>query len=442
MLRRSTFCLLGLAACLVGPAAAQTPSQEDVVDRVVAVVGDSTVLQSQVEFDMQRLQLQDSTLPQKGEPGYSDAFRKVLDSWVDRLLVVQAAAKDSLINVDEAAIDQQVSGYLDQLATQFGGQAGLQQALAREGWTLAQYRDFNRQDLRQQQIVQLFMQDRLRDARPVDVSDQELLDRFQQASPQLQQRPRTITFKQVVVAPQPDDSAKARARAKADSLLARVRAGESFDSLARAYSDDAGTASLGGDLGWFRRGQMVPAFEKAAFSLPPGHVSDVVETSFGYHIIKVDRVRGRSEVQARHILIRPDISQADVARARAVAQQVVQDAKDGKSMLDLYDQFSDPLEPDSLTVPFAQLSQLAAPYAPALRSAVAGQVVGPLEYGGTSGDPSAVRLAVVKVLQVREAGAYTFEDVRARLAQQVQQEKQQEKVLDGLRSRAYVDIRY
>ncbi len=357
------------------------------------------------------------------------------------MVVVQAAAKDTTIQVDDADIDQRVSDYIQQLTSQFGGQPAFLQALSREGWTLGEYRDFNRQDLRQQQIVQLFMQSRLRDARPVDVSEQELLDRFQQVSPQLQQRPRTITFRQVVIAPQADSSAKARARAKADSLLERVRAGESFDSLARAYSDDAGSASVGGDLGWFRRGQMVPAFERAAFSLGTGQVSNVVETIFGFHIIKVERVRGRSEVQARHILVRPDITAEDVERARDTAQVVVDRAKSGESMVDLFDQYSDPQEPDSVTVPFTQMSQYPAPFSAALRSAVGGQVVGPIEYGDASQDLSAVRLAVVKVLQVREAGAFTFDDVRAQIATQLQQQKQQQKILDGLRSRAYIDIR-
>lgn len=444
MLSRPTLAVFALLWCFATDAHAQVSQlapRSGVVDRVVAIVGDSSVLRSQVETEIQRLQLQDSTVPQVGQPGYDEVFKQALDGWIDRMLVVQAAAKDSTIQVDDAEIDQRVSDYIQQLTSQFGGQPQFLQALNREGWTLAEYRDFNRQDLRQQQIVQLFMQSRMRDARPADVSEQELLDRFQQVSPQLQQRPRTITFRQVVIAPQADDSAKARARAKADSLLERVRAGESFDSLARAYSDDTGTASLGGDLGWFRRGQMVPAFERAAFSLGAGQVSNVVETTFGYHIIKVERVRGRSEVEARHILVRPEITPQDLQNARDTAQAVARRAEAGESMIDLFDDYSDPQAPDSTTVPFTQLSQFPAPYASALRSAIAGQVVGPLEYGDASQDPSAVRLAVVKVLAVREAGAFTFEDVRAQLASQLQQQKQQEKILDGLRSRAYIDIR-
>jgi peptidyl-prolyl cis-trans isomerase D len=88
--------------------------------------------------------------------------------------------------------------------------------------------------------------------------------------------------------PDADEKARAAARAKADDVLAKVKKGGDFAKLAEQLSEDAGTASKGGDLGLFPRGKMVPAFDAAAFALEPGTVSEVVESPFGFHIIKVE----------------------------------------------------------------------------------------------------------------------------------------------------------
>jgi parvulin-like peptidyl-prolyl isomerase len=107
-------------------------------------------------------------------------------------------------------------------------------------------------------------------------------------------------------------------RPKAEEVLKRARAGEDFVKLAKEFSTEPGAKEKGGDLGWFGHGQMVPEFEQAAFAMKPGEISDIVETKFGYHIIKLEdrktetkEGKPEEQVKARHILIGASGGDAD-----------------------------------------------------------------------------------------------------------------------------------
>ena len=178
---------------------AQVLSEDDVVDRVMAIVGDSIILQTEVQEELQRMAMSGGiTLPDPG-PELDQMMSQVLDQIVNRTLVLQEAARDTLIRIEESEIEDRVTSRINEVTQQFGGQSGLQQALEADGLNLAEYRDLLRTQVRQEQTQQLFLQRSLQGAPTIELSEDDLLESFQEARGQLQQRPKIITFTQVVL---------------------------------------------------------------------------------------------------------------------------------------------------------------------------------------------------------------------------------------------------
>src|SRR3989442_15860401 len=163
-------------------------------------------------------------------------------------------------------------------------------------------------------------------------------------------RPASVSFRQIVIAPKPDSTAKARARQLAESLVVALRGGADFADVARRFSSDSGSREAGGELGWFRRGRMVKEFEDAAFRMRPGDISGVVGTEFGYHIIQAERVQP-AEVEARHVLLAPVISAAQLALARRLADSVHDALAAGASLATLRRRHHDPHPPKRAAAP-------------------------------------------------------------------------------------------
>ena len=123
-----------------------------------------------------------------------------------------------------------------------------------------------------------------------------------------------VEVAEIVQVPRVNAEEKAKARKKLEDIRQRIVDGEDFGELAKRYSDDTGSARSpngGGDLSWVQRGQFVPEFEATAYNLEKNELSGIVETEFGFHLIQLLERRGNS-IHTRHILIKPEITQADL----------------------------------------------------------------------------------------------------------------------------------
>ncbi|HET9726404.1 MAG TPA: peptidylprolyl isomerase, partial [Gemmatimonadales bacterium] len=285
-----------------GPTAlGMMPDTAVVVDRVVAVVGNRPVLSSQVDEEMFSRQSQGQQLPD--DPDSLAVIRKqVVASIVDEELLVQQAQRDTAIKVTDQEIADGVEQQVRKVRANFQSEVDYKNELRKAGFeTPEEYRrwltDQQRRAAFQNRLIDKLRQDGK--LKPVPPTEQEMRTYFDTQKGSLGSRPATISFRQIVIAPHPSPDAKARTLAQADSIVLELRRGADFATAAKRFSQDPGSKDQGGSLNWFRRGVMVPEFERVAFALRPGVVSDPVESPFGFHIIQVERLQP-GEVQARH----------------------------------------------------------------------------------------------------------------------------------------------
>ena len=325
--RRCSRIAAGAAVPRRAHSATPTPrrSRSIPLDRVVAVVGD--VVDHAV--GSARAASSPSSRKARSPDGLARAFnafaRASLNELVDEELLLQKA-KELKIEVPDADVEQH------------GRQAGQGRSAAVRAPTPStapsspkaglgtpeEYRRFLDRRMRRNELITRTVKKLREDGKIVsaNVTDAEVQDAYERNKATLPKREASVTWRQIIIAPKPTAAAKDVARAKAESLLAEIKRAATSSCIAKRESDGSRLARRnGGDLGWNRRGTMVPEFDAGCSRSPPGQLSPVIETAFGYHIIRVDRVQP-GEVKARHILIAPKVDSADVVARTLEADSV------------------------------------------------------------------------------------------------------------------------
>lgn len=313
-MKKRTLCVVALL--LLGFATGLHAQNRQLVDGVVAVVGQTIIKNSDIEQAYAQVRLR------QGIEGAQQERCKLLESMLISKLLVHKGIVDS-VEVSDDDVEEQVDRYLKMAVQQAGGKERLRDVFHYSYDELHdQYFDVLHDRILSQKVeMQLTANVKITPAEVVEFFNSYDTDSLPEIVEQYE-------VSEIVVQPTITEAERDRVRGELAELRERILNGDRFSMLAKLYSEDPGSASKGGELGFFGRGQMVSEFEAAAFALKPGEVSPIIETQFGFHILQLIERRGNT-VNVRHILMQPKTSSDDLLRARILLDSLAQEIRQG-----------------------------------------------------------------------------------------------------------------
>ena len=273
-----------------------------IVDKIIAVVADQIVLNSELEQAVLQY-------ARSGQPIEPNSQCVIFEDLLFKKLLLNQAAMDS-VEVSEDQIKSEISRRIQYFVQQIGSEEKLEEFY---GKSIPEIKD-EFHDMIKEQMLSNQMQGSITSG--VDISPKEVKAFFNNIpKDSLPFVNSEVVVEHIVIDPIVSEEEKINTKKKIEDLRARVLKGEDFGTLAFLYSQDPGSAKKNGELGFMERGQLVKEFAAEAFSIQPGQVSEVFETQYGYHILMLIERRGQS-ANIRHILIKPQVTQVDLLTAK------------------------------------------------------------------------------------------------------------------------------
>jgi peptidyl-prolyl cis-trans isomerase SurA len=404
--------------------------EEHVIDEVVAVVGKTIVLESDIQNQYLGLRMQG------GARGSATEIRcQILEEVLYQKLMVTQAEYDS-IEINEAQVQSELDRRIGMFINQFGSQEKMENYY---GKTLTEIK-LELHDIIAEQLLAQQIQGNI--VMNVTVTPSEIKSYYKKLPPDSIQLIKT-EYKIAQIVKNPPVSVEERIQVKERLLEMRKRIlnGESFSTLAILYSEDPGSAKKGGELGFYGRGQLYPEFEAVAFKLKEGEVSNVVETEAGYHIIQMIERKG-DFINVRHILLIPKVSPMDLLKARNELDSIGQLIKnDSITFEDAVMMFSDGenknnggylLNPYTGSIAF-EAEQLDAQVSFTIEKMSVGEVSSPVPMK-TEDQKDAYRL--LKLVEKTDPHKANLKDDYTRIQEWALQNKQMEVINDWINDRA------
>ncbi|MGC9344374.1 MAG: peptidylprolyl isomerase, partial [Bacteroidales bacterium] len=277
-------------------------AQPQMIDQVVAIVGDYTILQSEIENQYLQYRAQGINFP--------DMRCFIFKDFLEQKLLLNQAKIDS-IEISESSVELSLDQRLRFFISQIGSEEEMEEYF---GKSMLEIKEDLREVLREQMITQQMQGEITGD---VTITPSEVKNYYNEIPPDsIPYIDALVQVQQVVVYPPLGEQAVFEVKERLLELRKRIMEGESFETLAILYSEGPSAAN-GGDIGFMGRGELDPAYATAAFSLKDGGISKIVESDFGFHVIQLVERRD-DRVRTRHILMKPKISMD--ARNKAISR--------------------------------------------------------------------------------------------------------------------------
>ncbi len=306
--------LLMLLALMIMPLQAQ----DNVIDEVVWVVGDEAILKSEVEQVRIRAQYE-------GRKFDGDPYCVIPEELALQKLFLNQAAIDS-IEATETEVMNQVEYQMNYYINQIGSREKMEEYFQKSSMDIREeLRETARRDLTMQMMQRELMKD-------IKVTPAEVRRYFSKlSSDSIPYIPTQVEVQLITIEPEIPEEEIDRVKARLREFTDRINTGEtSFATLARLYSEDKGSASRGGELGFMGKGQLVSEYANVAFNLnDTKKVSKIVESEFGFHIIQLIEKRG-DRVNSRHILLKPQVAEEDLMAALSRLDSIADDIRNNK----------------------------------------------------------------------------------------------------------------
>jgi peptidyl-prolyl cis-trans isomerase SurA len=408
-------------------------SAQEVLDRIVAVVGNQIILESELKAQL-ALYATQLGIDLKDEQKQEELEKELLEQMInDNLLLIQAQ-KDTTIEVTSKEVETAVEDQMKKVKSQFSSEDAFQDQLKAEGLTENELKKKYREQIKKQMLIDRLTSKRLS---RVSVSTKEVKDFYQTYKDSIPDQPASIKLSHILLEIKPAQSTLDSLKKKAEMILGLAKKGEDFASLAEKYSEDPTSSQNGGDLGFFKKGEMIEKFEKAAFALNPGEISDLVETEFGYHIIKVEKKRD-DEVHARHILILIRPSREDTIRVQSLADTLYDRLLKGADFGELAKEYSSDEESRKMggELGWYPLAEMTPEFKEGVKGLKAGEISKPIQ--------SQFGIHILKVLDTKEQRKLTLEDDWDNIKDMARRRKTNQEVtkwVEKMRQETYVDIR-